>query len=537
MRRIRALTLAVLGLAASTAMSAEPADVSIEQAIDRAIDAGLNKAGLKAAAPADDATLLRRLTLDLIGRIPTVAETAAYVADTDPAKKSKLVDRLMASGGFARHQAQEFATLMQNDQKPRKGGKTTALRDYLRAGIAENRPWDRIFRELMLPDQVEPQVSGAEEFLKSRLKDLNRLTIDVSTIFFGVNVSCAQCHDHPQVSDWTQDHFYGMKAFFVRTVENKGKLIERDQGVVKYIPNKGQEKVAPVMFLTGKKITVPGMTEEAPPKEKKRAPDRGKAAKTPAAARVSLRAKLVETALEPGQRDFFARAIVNRLWYRYFGRGLVMPLDQMHSANPASHPELLTWLARDLVEHGYDLRRLTRGLVLSAAYARSSRWEGESLPPENLFAVARVRGLTPMQMAVSLRLATLDSETLPLTPMEMEKRLETLERTSEKDAGLFPQPGEKFQVGVKEALLFANNVDLQRALLEVPGSLTARLKALPDLEKRADLAVRTVLSRAPRSEEIQALTDYMRRREGNPEAACQQVVWALLTSSEFRFNH
>ena len=221
LRRLLPLTLTVLGSVALPAPGAAPADVPIEQAIDRAIDAGLSKASLKPAAPADDATLLRRLTLDLVGRIPTVAETTAYLADTDPAKKSKLVDRLMASGGFARHQAQEFATLMQNDQKPRKGGKTTALRDYLRAAIAENRPWDRIFRELMLPDQAEPKVNGAEEFLKSRVKDLNRLTIDVSTIFFGVNVSCAQCHDHPQVSDWTQDHFYGMKSFFARTFENK----------------------------------------------------------------------------------------------------------------------------------------------------------------------------------------------------------------------------------------------------------------------------------------------------------------------------
>src|SRR5205814_6336734 len=140
------------------------------------------------------------------------------------------------------------------------------------------------------------------------------------------------------------------------------------------------------------------------------------------------RAKLVETALQPGQSDFFARAIVNRLWHRMFGQGLVMPLDQMHSANEPSHPELLQWLARDLVEHRYDLRRLIRGLVLSKAYSRSSRvpltlpsppgGEGQKrgtgpVPRPDPFAGAPVRARTPVQPATSLRLATADPASPP----------------------------------------------------------------------------------------------------------------------------
>jgi hypothetical protein len=540
LQRFLALTVVAWGTTALVASAAEPAgrmlppDLPIEQVIDHYIDAGLRQANLQAAPPADDATLLRRLTLDLNGRIPTLAETTEYLASSDPDRKNRLVERLMASAGFPRQQAQEFAALIQVEEKSRKAPKKTGLRDYLVGSFAENRPWDRMFRELMLPDQADAKAKGAEEFLKSRVKDLNRLTIDVSTLFFGVNVSCAQCHDHPHVPDWTQDHFYGMKSFFARTVEAGGTLGERDQGVVKYIPNKGTEKVAPVMFLTGKTLVVPGMTGASPPEKKRSAKDDKKPLAPP---KFSLRAKLVETALEPGQRDFFARAIVNRLWHRFLGRGLVMPLDQMHSENPASHPELLAWLARDLVEHGYDLRRLTRGLVLSSAYARSSRWEGENLPPDKLFAVAQVRALTPMQMALSLRLAATDPETLPRGRMELEKYLETLSKSAEKLAGFFPQPGEKFQVGVNEALLFANNEGLLKELLQGQGTLAARLKTLADVNQRADLAVRTALGRPARPEEINALTDYQRRREGSPETACQQVVWALLTSAEFRFNH
>src|SRR5262249_13245892 len=160
------------------------------------------------------------------------------------------------------------------------------LRDYLQAAVAENRAWDRIFRELMLPDEADPKTRGASDFLKSRVKDLNRLTVDVSTLFFGVNISCAQCHDHPHVEDWKQDHYYGMKSFFARTFETGGRLGERDLGVVKYIPNKGKEKVAPVMFLTGKVVDAPGM-QDAPALPKKQ---RGEpAGKPPPPPKFSLR--------------------------------------------------------------------------------------------------------------------------------------------------------------------------------------------------------------------------------------------------------
>jgi hypothetical protein len=544
-RRCPFLALLLVALAVPSLSAGEPAkllppDRPIEQVVDHHIDAGLKEANVAPAAAASDAELLRRLSLDLNGRIATVAEMERYLADANPQKKLQLVDRLFASPCFIRHQATEFTALLQADDGTKKPSKKSALQDYFLQAFAENRSWDRIFREVMLPDDADPKMKGAGEFLKSRVKDLNRLTIDVSTLFFGVNVSCAQCHDHPHVPDWTQDHFYGMKSFFARTFDSGGILAEYDAGVVKYIPNKGQEKAAPAMFLTGKKLELPNLRE--PTKEEKKKvqeliAEAKKTKKTPPAPEVSARAKLVETALEPGQRDFFARAAVNRLWYRFFGRGLVMPLDQMHSENPASHPELLEWLARDLIDHGYDLRRLARGLVLSNAYARSSRWEGEKAPPDNLFAVARARPLTPMQMALSLRLATTDPQTLPVDSAELEKRLEALEKGAESLAALFPRPADNFQVGVSEAMLFANNQALQKELLEGKETLATRMVEVPGLVQRAELAVRTVLGRPPQGNELKVLTEYLRRREERPLAGCQQVVWALVTSAEFRFNH
>ena len=174
-----------------------------------------------------------------------------------------------------------------------------------------------------------------------------------------------------------------MKSFLDRTFLVGNFVAEHGYGSVKYKTTEGEEKKARFLFLTGGRPRSPADEPSGDArKEEKRRLDEAKKNKTaPPAPAFSARGKLVEVALEPGEREFFARSIVNRLWHRFFGQGLVMPLDQMHSENPPSHPELLQWLARDVVEHGYDLRRLIRGLVLSHAYARESRGRvGEPRP-------------------------------------------------------------------------------------------------------------------------------------------------------------
>ncbi len=272
----------------------------------------------------------------------------------------------MASPGYVRHQAAELDEMLM-------AGQRGSLRDYLARAVGENRSWDQIFRELMLPDQRDKARKSAAEYLRARVKDTDRLTAEVSSTFFGVNISCAQCHDHPLVDDWKQDHFYGMKAFFDRTFLNgRGNetfLGERGFGTSRFKTTEGVERPARMMFLTGRKATEPEAGRDASKDEQKKEKELLQRAQKdkapPPSPRFSARAKLVEIALAPQDRDFFARAIVNRTWDRLFGRGLVMPLDQMHSANPPSHPELLAWLARDTIAHGYDLRRLVRGLVLS----------------------------------------------------------------------------------------------------------------------------------------------------------------------------
>ncbi|MBY0524494.1 MAG: DUF1549 and DUF1553 domain-containing protein [Gemmataceae bacterium] len=540
MLRVRQVLLFLLLVFASRSVigadEPPPAEKPIGNVVDHFIDLKLKQENITPAPQADDATFIRRLTLDLVGRIPTAAETKAFVESTDPEKRVRLIDRLMASPGFVRHQATEFDTMLMY-------GTQASIRDYLVQALTENRPWDRIFREVLLPEETDAKQKVAGEFVRKRVNDLDRLTNDVSVVFFGVNISCAQCHDHPKVEDWKQDHFFGMKAFFSRTFDNGGFLAEREAGVVKFRTTEGKDRQARLMFLSGKAIddaSVREMTADEAKKEKDRFEASKKAKTPPPKPTFSARAQLVEMALQPEQREFFARSIVNRIWHRLYGQGLVMPLDQMHSKNPPSHPELLEWLARDTAEHNYDLRRLIRGLVLSKAYSRSSRWQGEDAPAPRLFAVGAVRPLTPMQMAASLQIATAAPGSFPALEKneEFEKRIENMEASVRGFASSIEQPRDNFQIGVGEALLFSNSDRLQKQFLGDAGDrLLGALKVIKDEKELVEVAVRNIYARNPTEEEIRVLIAYLQKRQDRPIEASRQMLWALLASTEFRFNH
>ena len=514
-----------------------PPDRPMAETIDHYVDARLKSSPV--APQLDDYSLIRRLTLDLVGRIPTPFETKQYVEETEASKRTRLIDRLMDSPAFVRHQANQFDAMLAGPN-----GKTGGLRDYLVRALGEKRSWDTIFRELLLPDDNDAKTKGSTDFLKSRIADLDRVTNDVSVTFFGVNVSCAQCHDHPLVNDWKQDHFFGMKSFFARTFDNGGFLAEREYGLVRFKPTKGPERQARMMFLTGATIDAPGIkepTKDEEKKEREKLEQFKKDKKAPPPPSFSARAKLVEVALRAKESEYFARSIVNRLWHRLLGFGIVMPLDQMHSENKASHPDLLAWLARDVAAHKYDLRRTIHGIVSSKAYSRSSKWvgDGDASPAPSSFAAGRLKPMTPMQLAMSLKIATADPKAFEnLQPAEFEKRIEALDNSARGIAGSFAQPTDDFQIGVGEALLFSNSDRVGKDILADGGDrLLGRLKEVKDVNQAIEMIGRSVLCRPLASDERRSLTEYVERRRDRLQEAYKQVIWALVTSSEFRFNY
>lgn len=518
-----------------------PFETPINQAIDHYI--GLRQASDQVApAPlAHDAALVRRLTLDLAGRIPTAEEARTFAGSQTPQKWTLWVDRLLASPDFAFHQRNEFDTMLLE-------GRNTGheWREYLLEAARENRPWDEMFRDMMIGSEGNATRQGAMAFLAVRAKDLDDLTNDTSRLFFGVSISCAKCHDHPLVADWLQDHYYGLAAFFERTYLTKKKtLAEKYTGVVKFKTTAGVEKEAKFMFLTGAVAHEPEVerTKEQIKalEEAVRQQMKDDDAPPPEPPAFSPRAALVDLALDPQNHRFFARSIINRIWVRLMGRGLVDPPDQMHSSNPPSHPELLNWLERDLITHGYDLKRLIRGIVLSDAYARSSHWTGDGeVPDPEYFAVGSVRPLSPRQYALSLAVASRNPQTIP-SSHDRERWLtwrEQMENAASGVAGQFEIPGEHFQVSVDEALLLSNGQRIYDEYLHEGGDrLVGHLKTLGHPDQVLPAASWTVLSRPLAAEEREIFESYLADRSATPSAGIQQIVWAMLASPEMRFNY
>lgn len=517
-----------------------PPDAAIEDVVDHYIDVGLQANGVSPAPAAEDANFIRRVTLDLAGRIPTAAEVQAYLESTDPNKRRQLIDRLVTSPDFAYHLRNEIDTMLLP------GRNDGAWRDYLLKAVQEQRPWSQLFSEMMLGRDYVPEEKPALAFLKARAANVDDLTNDTSKLFFGVSINCAKCHDHPLVADWKQDHYFGMASFFNRTyLTKKNFLAERDDGGLKFRTKAGEEKEGRLMFLTAAAVEEPAFAalspEEAKAAEARRKEDDQRET-PPDPPRFSRRAQLVDLALKSDPDGFFVRSFVNRTWNRLIGYGLVMPLDQMHSANDPSHPELLKWLAHDTLAHQFDVVRLARGIVLSKAYGRSSRWDSASERPDpKHFAVANVRPLSPMQCSVSLCLATRPSAALAqqmARPEEWVVHRRNLENQAHGFSQQLETPGENFQVSVSEALQFSNSAYIQNEFLRDAGDrIVGELKGITDRPQMVRHAYLNVLSRLPDADDIQVMESYLSARADRPVEACQQMLWSLITSGEFRFNY
>ncbi|MEY3172168.1 MAG: hypothetical protein RLZZ436_81 [Planctomycetota bacterium] len=525
------------------AIAQSPTELPLELQIDASIDQQNSTAGVPAVEQADADTLLRRTTLDLAGRIPTAKERDWYLALPAQTRQQLLVDRLLQLPDFDFHLRNSLDELLL-PERPNDG----EFREYLLTAVRERRPWSRMFREMLMASSVDGPDKGAAQFLKSRVRELDDLTNDTAVLFFGVNISCAKCHDHPLVSDWKQDHYYGMQAFFQRTFSSKKNvLLENPLGSVRFKTTAGEDRDAKFMFLTGAVVAdaTPTLTDEEKKaiEEQVRRLEREDDAQ-PITVSFSPRQALIETALAD-QQLYLARNIVNRTWARLLGTGFVDPPDQMHSGNPASHPQLLSDLAADFVQHDYDLRRLIRGIVLSRTYARSSRWTSEAAPPAaQTFAVAAARPLTPRQLAASLQIAVRSSDSWPSVEETLAKPDDWLKRRTdiENQAGAwmreFEQPAADFQIAVDEALFFSNSDRVQSDLLRDGGDrLVGALRSAETPELAAAELWRVVCGREPSAEEIEVVRGWLARAPERRVSDMQSLVWALLAGAEFRFNH
>jgi hypothetical protein len=497
-----------------------------------------------AAPRADDAEFLRRIYLDLTGTIPSTTSARAFLDDTSPDKRAKLIDLLLASPEHARHLATVIDVYLM-ERRPSKHVPQAQWHEYLRAAFAANTPWDQLVREILSADGADAKQRPAAKFFLDREAEPHLVTKDVSRLFLGRNFSCNQCHDSPVVDDYKQADYYGIFAFVNRTSifndKNKqAQLAEKADGEATFESVFDPAKVS----RTAKPRLLDGDLVEEPKLEKGKEYQVAPAKDVRPVPAFSRRAKLAPL-LASGDNPYFRRNAANRFWALMMGRGIVHPVDLDHTSNPPSHPELLQILSDEFAALKFDVRAFLREITLSEAYQRSSRpRDGHPAPPE-AFAVKFLKPLSPEQLAWSLMQATgqTDAERKALGDKASEAALYA--KLSPNVGNLVTvfgtQPGqaegESFQATLDQALFLSNGGLVRGWLAPRAGNLLDRLTKLQDPVAIADELYLSTLTRRPQAEEVRAVDDYLRSRGPQRLAALQEIAWAMLTSAEFRFGH
>ncbi len=505
---------------------------------------------LTPAPLASEAVWHRRIYLDLVGHIPTSAETEAYLSDRSPGRRERLVDRLLDDPGFARNLATTWTNLLVGRHELETADRQ-ALHEYLRVSVAGHRPWNRIVEELVSASGRSHE-NGATNFL---LANLNQDALAASTrtarLFLGQSLDCVQCHQHP-FDDARQAKFWELNSFFRQASSRPVLVLDQQTGKrVQVVHELYDLPVAgPVYFETTNQTSVAAFPRWAGQEVDDSATTRR---------RVELGRILAED-----HDHQLARAFVNRLWSQLFGRGFTTPVDDMGVHQPPVHPELLKLLTRSFVQENYSIRELVRCMVNSRPYQLTSIMELDSAPrplsnatgsesavqeESTTFEFMRARPLSPEQI--------FDSFLIMKSPVPGQQQfwMEAIEKRQEWIAPFIQQlPTEEnletslYASPLQEVLTLMNGDLTQDLLSATSGTLLAEtLKRYTKDVDRANALTMAIVSRKATETEMTILRTALTKIAGkvkNGENAevltldlWRDFAWALLNSSEFRMNH
>ncbi len=494
---------------------------SVREAIDGWVAEGWRRAGVRPSADVGDEAWVRRVTLDLAGRIPTVAEVARFLSMPGAERRGRWVEALLASEEHAVRMRELWDVFLMG--RPRREAHEDRRRrsgwwSYLEGAFRSNRPWDLTVRDMLTGRPVNGAARGASWFLYERRNDHQAIAEAVAPVVYGVRIDCAQCHDHPLAREIHQAHYWGLVAAY-----NRGKNVEGGTevsesavgGFVNFTNLRKESQPALVTLLDGRKL------EEARPGEGEKEEDRDELY-VDAKARVRVprnsRREAFAVAATTGNPRL-ARAFVNRMWAVLMGRGLVHPADEMTARNAPSHPELLDWLAADFEAHGYDVRRLVRGMVLSRVYALG--WGEAGTGGVEHFTRALERPLSAEQLARSWRVAA-----------GLEPGDEVLRRAV---VGALPDVAPReYNATFQQAQFLTHSPELLALLRPGEGTTAGRLAGMTDAGERVREAFRVVLGREAAAGEVEGVLGLLGEREGGDAArATADLLWALMTCAEF----
>jgi hypothetical protein len=506
------LALFVAWLMVGTAALAAPPSVQEMAArIDALVAQRWKQEGVDPAAPASDAEFLRRASLDLTGTIPAVNEVRQFLADTSPDKRRRLIEDLLKKPTHATHFSNAWRNaLLPPDANQVFFGGDNGFRSWLRSQFSQNVPYDKLVTDVLVARGQAGQVGPALFYTALQLKP-EELAASTSKIFLGVQIQCAQCHNHP-FDHWKQEDFWGYAAFFGQLARPQGNqqfvamVSDADTGDVK-MPD--SDEVVKPKFLAGE------VSEDGD---------------------FSRRIRLAQW-MTSRDNPFFARAAVNRVWAMLFGRGIVEPVDDLGGKNAPSHPELFDELATYFADTGFDLDRLIRTLAATRAYQLSSAGEGEDRP--ELFARMAIKSLTADQMYDCLQDAMRRREFSAYGGQQVQFA-GGFDQVRQQFLARFSAPGQgttEFQSGIPQALMLMNGqvivqaTDLQQS--DLLGALDAPFLSDDD---RLEILFLSTLSRFPTDEERPGVLAHL-ENASNKRQALSDVLWALLNSAEFALNH
>ena len=481
------------------------------ESVDTEILKLLSTLRLPVSPAANDATFLRRVTLDLTGRIPTPDVATAFLADSDTNKRETLVDTLLQSDEFNEYWTLQLAKLLRIGAQERNTQGAFVYHQWLSEQVREGVGYDQVARSVILATGDSHEV-GPANFYRT-VNGPREQAEFMSELFMGARLRCANCHNHP-LDKWTQDDYHGLAAIFAK--------IESDQ-IVKVKPS-GE-------------VIHPATREKAVP----RIPgDRFLPADT-----ADGQVALVDW-LTGSDNPYFAKAIVNRLWKAMMGRGLVEPVDDFRSTNPATHPELLTELASDFVAHGYDLRRTLRRIALSTTYARSANVLPQNATDDRFYSHALQKPLEPEVLADAISDVLGVSDTYGSEP-EGTRAVSLFNPNTESDAlDILGRCGRETScetstaaIGGLQRKLHLFNGDLLNTRISVSGSRLAGLI----LAGKSPMAIvdefyLAALSRYPTDDERQfwqqKLVDKV--TPNAQRALLEDFVWSLMTCTSSRLT-
>ena len=491
--------------------------------IDELAYAHFERLGLFPSDLCTDGEFLRRASLDTIGRLPTVSETKAFLDEPSPDGRAALIERLLKDPAYADHWANKWADLVRPNPD-RAGLKSVYILDqWLREAFRENRPMDQFAREVVTATGSTQRVGPTVIYRDKRTpKELAKI---FSQIFLGMRLECASCHNHPN-EKWTLTDFYSFSAYF-------GQVKQKGSGVSPPISG------APEWFFHGGtgEVKHPVSGETLAPK-----PPGGAVSEIPAKSDPRLALMDWMTAAE---NPFFARAMVNRVWGAYFGRGIVEPVDDIRVSNPPVNPHLLDALARHLVEQNYDQKAIIRTIMQSRLYQLSSlpnetnrsdtrhfsRSYRRLLGAEVLLdAVSDVTGFPETYQATWPGARAMETWNYKITS-------EFMDAFGRPNSSSDPPCERNARGNVVQSLHLMHSEKLSSWISNEKGRARelATGKLLPaDIAEELYLAA---FSRRPNEKEKTAMNAYFEKDKNNRQAATEDLMWAIINSAEFIMNH